>query len=191
MALAGTKRSLDHSRITGMPQFTLVSGEVEKLPKHALIFLSAYAFEEDVNFDEVDSLGSIWVDGTGDTVMAEIKHRARKRNLDLIGPDRGDLIRYEIQGSGMVWSALSDRGEAMDLIARHGETLIDPDGDLSELAAELVEAFIAAMNEDAQESVLAEFLKRFGNDVRSLLLDQDVLPSLDNMRNALIKQLDG
>ena len=54
------------------------------------------------------------------------------------------MIGYEIEGSGTVWSALSDRGEAMDLVAAHVDEMIDPDGDLSKLAAEMVEAFIAA-----------------------------------------------
>ena len=167
------------------------SSEVEKLPQHALIFLSAYALKEDADSDEAGSFGSIWVDGIVDMVMKEINHRASQRNLDLIGPHHGDVIGYEIQGAGMVWSALSNRGEAMDLIASHADTMIDPDADLSGLAAELVEAFIAAANEDAEDSILAAFLDRFGNDVSSLLLEQDVLPSLDVMRGALIKRLGG
>lgn len=80
----------------------LVSGELEKLPQHALIFLSAYFFQEDADSDKMDSLGRIWVDGIVDMIMEEIKHRASRRNLGLIGPHRGDVIGYEIRGAGMV-----------------------------------------------------------------------------------------
>jgi hypothetical protein len=104
----------------------LISGEVEKLPKHALIFLSLYAFEEDADSDEQELLGTIWLDGIVNTVADEIDRRARQRNLDLIGPHRGDLIGYEIEGFGMVWSALSERGEATDLIAGHVDTTLTP-----------------------------------------------------------------
>src|SRR5579871_148744 len=37
--------------------------EVEKLPKHAQIFLSAVAFEEDVQIAEKAHIGGIWIDG--------------------------------------------------------------------------------------------------------------------------------
>ena len=118
----------------------LVSSEVENLPKYALMFLSAHVFQEDVDSDETEYLGSTWVDGIVDTAMNEINHHAARRNLGLIGPHRSDVIGYETQGSGMVWSALSGRGEAMDLIASHVDTMIDPDADLSKLAGELVHA---------------------------------------------------
>jgi hypothetical protein len=168
-----------------------VSGEVEKLPKHALIFLSAHAFENGSNIDEEGSLGGISIDGIVACVMEEINERASRRNLDLIGPNRGDVIGYEIEGSGMVWSALPDREEAMTLIAEHADTMISPDADLSDLARDLVDLFIAAANEEAEGSVLSAFLERFEGDVRSLLLEKDVLPALEDMRAALIERLDG
>jgi hypothetical protein len=168
-----------------------VTSEVEKLPPYALIFLSAYVFEEDANSGGMTDLGGIWVDGIVDTVMTAINQRASRRNLDLIAPHRADVIGYEIQGSGMVWSALTDRGEAMDFIAGHADAMIDPDADLSDLAGELVEAFVAGVNEDNEGYALAEFLDRFGKEARALLLEQDVLPALDGMRSALIGRLDG
>lgn len=168
-----------------------VSGEVEKLPKYALIFLSAHVFSEDVDHDENESLGSIYVDGIVNIVVEEINERASRRKLDLIGPHRADVIGYEIEGSGMVWSALSGRREAMDVIASHVGAMIDPDADLSALAAELVRAFIDAASEEAEGSFLAEFIAHLENDIRSLLLEKDVLPALEDMRAALIEQLDG
>jgi len=88
----------------------IVQGEVEKLPRYALIFLSAHAFELNENSDENDSVGSIWVDGVVDTVMEEINQRGSQGNLYLIGPHRYEVIGHEIEGSGMVWSILSEQG---------------------------------------------------------------------------------
>jgi hypothetical protein len=168
-----------------------IQTEVEKLPRHALVFLSAQAFEEDDDSDEEESLGSIWIDGIVSLVLDEVNSRASRRTLDLIGPHRGDVIGYEVEGSGMGWSVLSDRGEALDLIASHCDALIDPAGDLSDLADEMVEAFMAASAEDDEGEVFSVFLERFEDDVRALVREKDVLPSLADMRAGLLDRLDG
>jgi hypothetical protein len=167
-----------------------IQTKVEKLPRHALVFLSAQAFEEE-DSDEDESLGGIWIDGIVSLVLNEVNTCASRRNLDLIGPHRGDAICYEVEGSGMVWSVLSDRGEAMDLIASHCDALIDPEDDLSDLADEMVEAFMAAAAEDDEGEVLSVFLERFEDDVRALVRDKDVLPCLEDMRAGLLDWLDG
>ena len=168
-----------------------VQSEVEKLPRYAQTFLSAHAFEGDIDSDEDEAVGSIWVDGIVDIVMEAVNQRASQRNLDLIGPHRGDLIGYEVEGSGLVWSVLSDRGEEMDLIAGHTDALIDPDSDLSELADEMVEAFMAAAAEDDEGAVFSIFLEHFEDQVRSLVSESDVVPSLEDIRAALLDRLDG
>jgi hypothetical protein len=168
-----------------------VQSEVEKLPRYAQTFLSARAFEEGIDSDEVEAVGSIWVEGIVDTVMEAVNQRASQRNLDLIGPHRSDVIGYEIEGSGLVWSVLSDRGEAMDLIAGHTDAMIDPDGDLSAVAAEMVEAFMAAAAEDDEGAVFSLFLEHFEDQVRSLVSESDVVPSLEDMRAELLDRLDG
>lgn len=170
---------------------TFVQNEVEKLPPYAKLFLSTHAFEEDTNSDEDESVGIIWVDGIIDAVMEKIDQSASERNLYLIGPDRGDVIACEIDGSGMVWSILSDRGEAMDLIAGHTDALINPDGDISELVDEMMAAFMAAATEDNEGAVLSLFLKRFEGDVWSLVSEYDVAPSLEHIRSQLIARLEG
>ena len=168
-----------------------IQSEVDKLPRHALVFLSAQAFAEDTDSDEEESLGSIWIDGTVSLVLDEVNSRASRRNLDLIGPHRGDVIGYEVEGSGMVWSVLSDRGEVMDLIANHSDALIDPDSDLSDLAEEMVEAFMAAAAQDDEGAVFSVLLEYFEDDVRALLREKDVLSSLEDIRERLVEQLDG
>lgn len=168
-----------------------IQTEVEKLPRHALVFLSAQAFEEDADSDGEESLGSIWIDGIVSLVLDEVNSSASRRTLDLIGPHRGDVIGYEVQGSGMVWSVLSDRSEAMDIIASHCDALLDPEGDLSDLADEMVEAFMAAAAEDDEGVVFSVFLEHFEDEVRTLVRAKDVVPALMGMRAALLSRLDG
>jgi hypothetical protein len=167
--------------------------EVEKLPRHAQVFLSALAFEEEGDSDKEDAFGSVCVEKIVNLILEDVNHRASRRNLDLIGPDRDDVIRYEIDGSGMAWSLLSDRDEALDLIVGHTNAMIDPDGDLSKLADEMVDAFMVAAKEEADTAggaVFVDFLEHFDNSVRSLVRENDVLPSLEDMRAALLDRLD-
>lgn len=165
--------------------------EVKKLPEHTLIFLSAASLQQERGDDEELSLGTIWLDGIVETVMQKVSEYASQRNLDLIGPNRDDVICSEIEGAGLVWSALLERGEAENFVSGRTDKLIDPDADLSELAEEMVEAFLAISQEEAEGDVIAEFLERFGGNVRQMLLEKDVLPSLREMRLALIERLDG
>ena len=79
----------------------------------------------------------------------------------------------------------------MGLIASHCDALIDPEGDLSDLAEEMVEAFMAAAAEDDEGEVFFNFLERFEDDVRVLVRDKDVLPCLEDMRAGLLDRLDG
>ena len=162
---------------------------VEKLAKHVQVLLSTLAFEQDSNLDD-ETLGTVCVDGVIDLVMEEVNAGASTRNLELIGPDRGDAIACEVEGSGLVWSALSDRGDAMELISSHADTMIDPKSNLSKLADEMVETFIGAAKEEAEGTMLAEFIARFEKQICALIKEKDVVPSLEDMRAGLIEKLD-
>jgi hypothetical protein len=165
-----------------------IQTELEKLPRHAQVFLSALAFEKDDR--EEETLGSVWVEGIVNLILEDLNQRASCRNLDLIGPHRNDVIGYDIQGSGMVWSVLYERDEALDLIAGHADAILDPAGDLSELAEELVDAFMDAAKQEENGALLFDFLDRFGSNVRSLLRENDVLPCLKGIRADLLDSLD-
>jgi hypothetical protein len=167
----------------------LIVAEIERLSSHQQIFLSALAFAEDADMDEEDNLGCIWVDGIVNVVAKAVNERASRRNLELIGPDRADTIGYEIQGTGFVWSAL-DRSLAMDLVRTHVDSMIDPHGDLSLLADEIVEAYLTeAKDEDG--GAFSMLVEHFGERIRSMIMEQDVLPSLEDMRRKLLKAWDG
>jgi uncharacterized protein (DUF2267 family) len=168
----------------------VIEGEIEKLPRHAQVFLSAKAIEDHPDSEE-DMFGSIWLDGMVDLIRDAVNSEASGRNLDLIGPDRGEVIGYEIEGSGVVWSALSERGEAMDLVTSYFDEMTKPDGDLSGLAEEMVDAFIAVAKEETDGTVISEFFDNFEDRIREMLTACDTLPSLEDMRAALLERLDG
>jgi len=168
----------------------VIEAEIEKLPRHAQVFLSAKAIEDDLDMDE-DALGSIWLDGMVALIIEGVNSEASGRNLDLIGPARGDVIGYEVEGSGTVWSVLSDRGEAMDLVQSHVDELIDPDGDLSELAAEMAGAFMVAFTEALQETIFVEVLEMFDGDIKTMLAEGHIMEMLEDMRAGLLERLDG
>ena len=110
--------------------------------------------------------------------------------LDLIGAHRGDAIGYEIEGRGVVWSALSNTDQALEVLSTHVDVMIDPEADLSELASELVDAFIANARDEADGFVLSEFLRSFEQEIKKLLAEKDVLPALHGMRQHLLQRLD-
>lgn len=168
-----------------------VQAEVQKLPKHAQIFLSARAFEEASDSDEENNLGAVSLGGIVNTIMELLNERASRRKLDLIGPNRGDEIGYEIKGTGFVWSVLSGRDEATELIAGHADRMIDPKANLSAVADEMVEGFMIAAKDDPDGTILGDFLERFEKEIRRLLKENDVLPSLEDMRAGLVERLDG
>jgi hypothetical protein len=168
----------------------VIEGEIEKLPRHAQVFLSAKAIEDDIDMDG-DALGSIWLDEMVAVIIDGVNSEASGRSLYLIGPERGDVIGHEIQVSGTVLSVLWDKGEAMGLVQSHVDELIVPVGDLSELAAEMVDAYIAAVKDEADGTTVSEFFDNFEDQIRDMLFECDVLPSLEDMRAELLKRLDG
>ena len=166
-----------------------ILAEVEKLPKHAQTFLSAIAFAEDPDSDQDECLGCMWIDGIVKVVTEAVNERASRRNLDLIGPNRADAVGYEIQGDGFIWSML-DSSAAMDLVRAHVDAMIDPNGDLSLLADEMVEAFLMTADEDADDHFFRQLVAHFGAQVRSMI-EADVLTSLGTMRRKLLEGWDG
>lgn len=167
-----------------------IQSHIDALPNHTQVLLSALAIEEDDDYDGRMQVGNLWNDGMVKQVLELLISQASRRQLDLIGPDRGDVIGYEISGSGVVWTALSDRREATELISPHVNEMIDKNGDLSDPAADLVAAFMTAASETVVDNFLADFFDIFENDIRDMLLKDDVLPALEEIRDQLLERLD-
>lgn len=167
-----------------------IQAQVEKLPKHTLILLSARAMEEDTTSRQEGLIGSIWIDGIVSLARNSIDSRASSRRVTLFGPDRVDEIPYEISGSGLVWDILSERGQATEIVANHCDALLEAGNDLSELSDELIEAFIAVAAEDNQGEVFPFLLERFGDEICEMLRQHDVQYCLETLRSELSRILD-
>lgn len=169
---------------------SFVSSEIETLPKHLLVFLTVYAAENGSDADEYE-IGSIDINAIESIIMEKIAEKVSDRNLDLIGPYRAEVIGYEVSREGIVCSALSSADLLSEILASHVDTLIDTDADLSEIALEMVDAYIDLIKTEAESgSALPEFLVRFEDDIKALINNNDILPALENMRGELLESLD-
>lgn len=168
----------------------VIEAEIEKLPNYLQVFLTVKAVEESSEMDE-NIFGSIWMDGMVDLILEDLNSKACSRDLGLIGPYRAEVIFYDLEGSGTVWSALSDRGEAHELIAPYVDALLDPDSGLWGLADDLVDAYLNALQEESDGSIIYEFLDNFDMSVREMLTKEDVLPDLKEMRAKILAVMDG
>jgi hypothetical protein len=163
---------------------------VEKLPQYAQVFLTSHAYAElEGEFhDAIEAIGSIDIDIVVALVVDQVQQRGLAGNLDMIGPYRADTIASELVPQGMVWSTLDDRREAFELISGFTGEILDPEGDLSELVEEMVEAFIAAAGQDGNDVVYA--LLAYSEDELRTLAAADALASFQDARAALHAQID-
>lgn len=168
----------------------VIETEIEKLPRYLQVFLTVKAVEQSFNMDE-RAFGSSWMDGMVDLIFEDLNTWAYSRNLGLIGPDRAEVIFYDLEGSGIVWSALSDLGEATELARAYVDDLLDPESDLSGLAEDLVDAYVYAARDEAEGSIMSEFFENFDMSLREMLNKEDVMPNLENMRAKILAVLDG
>lgn len=96
---------------------TVIAEALDALPRHALLFLSIYT-RDDIGNDP-DSIGSISRDAIASAVLERVNQIASRRNLDFIGPDRGNVIPMEISLAGLAGEALSDAGESSDFLSEY------------------------------------------------------------------------
>ena len=75
-----------------------ILAEIEKLPKHAQVMLSALAYQYDV--DENEFLGCISIDDIVRLVTETVNERASQRNLDFIGPIERTRLSARSKGQG-------------------------------------------------------------------------------------------
>jgi hypothetical protein len=168
----------------------VILAEVERLPKHAQVLLSVEAVDEEGEIDEPGRLGCIWIEGIAKLVKEAVKERASGRNLHLIGPDSVEEIVSEFGGDGFVWSVLADDSSvAMGLIRDHMAVMIDPKADLSSLADEMVEVFLAIAAEDEDSRAFGMFLEHFGGKLRPII-KEDAVASVEQMRRKLLEAWD-
>jgi hypothetical protein len=59
------------------------------------------------------------------------------------------------------------------------------------VADDLVDAYVNAARQEAEGSIMAEFLDNFDLSIREMLTKEDVLPNLKEMRAKILEVMDG
>ena len=173
---------------------TVITGELEELPKHTLLFLSIYTRNDagdagDAN--DPENIGGISRDDIAAAVLERVTQAASRRNLDFIGPDRGDVIPMEISLGGLIGEALSHAGEESDFLSEYvDELLAGGDDDIANISHALLERYMELLHEDEDGLLLAALRDRFEKDIRALVLEQDIRPAVEDAVGQLQWTLD-
>src|SRR5690606_25787779 len=119
-----------------------LEAELDKIPKHVLLFLSIYSRNEvgtDAGYNNIREFSR---DNIAAAVRARVDEIASRRNMERCGPLGGDCISMEISIGRLAGKALSDAGECSDVGAEHAEQLIWGDSDdIAQVAKELLERY--------------------------------------------------
>jgi len=168
---------------------TVITDALDALPQHALLFLSIYT-RDDIG-DAPDSIGSISRDDIAAAVLERVNHTASRRNLDFIGPDRGDVIPMEISLGGLAGEALSDVGESSDFLSEYVDQLLAGDADdIAHVSHALLERYMELLREDKDGLLLSALHDRFEKDIRALVLEKDICPAVEDAVGQLQWTLD-
>ena len=165
---------------------TVIAEALDALPRHALLFLSIYT-RDDIG-DAPDSIGSISRDDIAAAVLERVNHTASRRNLDFIGPDRGDVIPMEISLGGLAGEALSDVGESSGFLSEYVDQLLA--GDADDISHALLERYMELLREDEDGLLLSALHDRFEKDIRALVLEKDIRPAVEDAVGQLQWTLD-
>lgn len=152
-------------------------------PHETLVFMSFFANERALNSMDVLEPDTVCMEAIQEWVADEVRHRASLRDLRFIGPDRVDELAAELNASGFVLREVADRIGNSDLLGQHMDDLLDESADLMPLAEFALDLFMDAMAEELEPSSIGDALVReFNVHIRKLLLEQDILPALRDLR---------
>lgn len=169
----------------------VITGALEELPKHTLLFLSIYTRNDAGDAKDPENIGGISHDDIAAAVLERVEQAASGRNLDFIGPARGDVIPMEISLGGLIGEALSEAGETSDLLSEYvDELLAGGDDDIANISHALLERYIELLHEDEDGLLLSALLHRFEKDIRALVLERDIRPTVEDAVGQLQRTLD-
>ena len=146
-----------------------------------------YNLEDDATSHD----GSISRDAIASAVLERVNQIASRRNLDFIGPDRGNVIPMEISLAGLAGEALSDAGESSDFLSEYVDQLLAGDADdIAHVSHALLERYMELLREDEDGLLLSSLHDRFENDIRTLVLEKDIRPAVEDAVGQLQCTLD-
>ncbi len=171
---------------------TVIAGALDELPAHTLLFLSIYTRNDIGDADDPDNIGSISRDAIAAAVLDGVNEAASRRNLDFIGPYRGDVIPMEISLDGLAGDALSDAGEASDFLSEYADQLlVGGSDDMAHISHALLDRYMELLREDEDGRLLSSLLDRFEKDIKALVLEKDIRPTVEDAVGQLEGALDG
>lgn len=165
-----------------------IDSELDKRDDYTLTCLTEYSREllgipcddEEVGQSDIDRAAII------NACLDKISEEVSSRNLGVLGPDRCYVISSYVTADGPVFSTYNT-----DNLAPHIDVLIDPSGDLSPVADEVIESFISTLCEESCNPDLEDFLDRYNDEVYAMLKTKEVIPALEDVRSELLAELDG
>lgn len=170
---------------------TVITDALEELPKHILLFLSIYTRNDAGDANDPENIGGISRDDIAAAVLERVGQAASGRNLDFIGPARGDVIPMEISLGGLIGEALSEAGETSDVLSEYvDELLAGGDDDIANISHALLERYMELLHEDEDGLLLSALRDRFEKDIRALVLEQDIRPAVEDAVGQLQWTLD-
>lgn len=170
---------------------TFIDGELEKIPPAAKQLLAAYICEEGGLCDGCEAC-----DCTSEEIKTFVLERvdtiAASRRLELLGPDRADVISYDHNLGGIVGKAFSESGEHAELLSLHADDLISGDSLAQKrVCAELLDHYMELLNAASADSdALTELLTRFDAEIRTLVLEKELRPQVEDLVGQLQETLD-
>lgn len=169
----------------------VIADAVDALPQHTLLFLSIYTRNDLGAADDPDSIGGINRDEITSAVLERINQSASRRNLDFIGPGRGDVIPMEISLDGLAGKALSDAGEHSDFLSEYvDQMLAGGASNIADISHALLERYIELLREDEDCALLSALFERFEKDIMALVLEKDIRPAVEDAIGQLEETLE-
>lgn len=159
----------------------VIAGAIDALPQHTLLFLSIYTRNDQEEESDSDSIGGTCREDITSAVLERVTKAASRRNLDFIGPFRGDVVSMEISLEGLAGEALSDVGEQSDFLAEHVDQMLEGGAsNISDISHALLERYVELIHEDEDGVLLQALFHRFENDIKALVLEKDIRPAVED-----------
>lgn len=168
-----------------------ISGVLDKFDDRTLVCLTACSRDELGEMDQDGELGvgAICIDDINLAAYQRVQEAAQGPDISIIGPHRAVELGFHLVTDGVVFSELSE-AELSAVLAEHFEDIIDPASDLSGVANALAQGFLEQIEDESESLSLSAFLDRFQSDVKTVLVEKDVLPDLKGTQAALLAALD-
>jgi hypothetical protein len=169
---------------------TVIVGAIDKLPQHTLLLLSIYCINNLDKENDLDSSLCIYLDEIVYAVKESVDQYALRRNVEIIGPHRGEEITMEVNLDGLAGEALSDAEETSDFLSEHVDLLLEGgDSNIEKVSHSLLERYVELINEDEDGFLLSALFKRFEKEIIAMVLEKDILPMVKAVTDQLDKDL--